>query len=172
MMLQEKAYPVRMVLKIAGLSSAAWYTASREKLVKLRPGPKPAISDDVLLVAIRKDLDNSRFHSEGHKKVRARLRRTGICVGRKRLLRVMGARGSFRMILHRKHRFGLMPDTFKRIIIQVDVGYFYCFTILYVFGTYFKSVILRGDLRLACDKVFDRMIEAAMSVVHFICPHT
>ena len=91
MMLQEKAYPVRMVLKIAGLSSAAWYTASREKVVKLRPGPKPAISDDVLLVAIRKDLDNSRFHSEGHKKVRARLRRTGICVGRKRLLRVMGA---------------------------------------------------------------------------------
>jgi transposase InsO family protein len=91
MRLQEKPYPVRMVLKIAGLSSAAWYTASREKLVKLRPGPKPAISDEVLLVAIRKDLDNSRFHSEGHKKVRARLRRTGISVGRKRLLRVMGA---------------------------------------------------------------------------------
>ena len=91
MRLQEKPYPIRTVLKIAGLSSAAWYTGSRAKEEKQRPGPKPAVSDAELLVAIRKDLQTSRFHSEGHKKVRARLRRTGIRVGRKRLLRVMGA---------------------------------------------------------------------------------
>jgi putative transposase len=86
-----KPYPVRLVLKVAGLSSAAWYTASRAKLEKLRRGPKPAISDEVLLAAIREDLRSSHFHSEGHKKVRARLRRIGLCVGRKRLLRLMRA---------------------------------------------------------------------------------
>jgi putative transposase len=86
-----KPYPVRLVLKVAGLSSAAWYTASRATGEKLLRGPKPAISDEILLEAIREDLRTSRFHSEGHKKVRARLRRTGLRVGRKRLLRLMRA---------------------------------------------------------------------------------
>jgi putative transposase len=86
-----KPYPVRMVLKIAGLSSAAWYTASRAKTSKQRPGPKPMISDEALVIAIREDLATSRFHSEGHKKVRARLRRRGIRAGRKRYLRLMKA---------------------------------------------------------------------------------
>jgi transposase InsO family protein len=86
-----KAYPVRLVLKVAGLSSSAWYTGSRAKAQKLRRGPKPVISDEVLLAAIREDLQSSRFHSEGHKKVRARLRRKGVCVGRKRMLRLMKA---------------------------------------------------------------------------------
>jgi putative transposase len=86
-----KAYPVQLILKAAGLSSAAWYGRSRAKAQKQRPGPKPAISDEVLLAAVREDLATTRFHSEGHKKVRARLRRQGLKVGRKRLLRLMGA---------------------------------------------------------------------------------
>ena len=86
-----KSYPARMVLQIAGLSSAAWYGASRGKTTKQRPGPKPAISDEELLLAIREDLAASSFHSEGHKKVRARLRRRGIRAGRKRYLRLMKA---------------------------------------------------------------------------------
>jgi len=91
MRLQEKAYPVRVVLKVAGMSSAAWYTPSRAKPERQRPGPKPLISDEELLVAIRQDLATSRFHSEGHKKVRARLKRCGIRAGRKRYLRLMKA---------------------------------------------------------------------------------
>jgi putative transposase len=91
MRLQEKAYPVRLVLKVAGLSSAAWYTASRAKPERQRPGPKPLISDEELLAAIRLDLATTRFHSEGHKKVRARLRRQGLRGGRKRYLRLMKA---------------------------------------------------------------------------------
>lgn len=86
-----KPYPVRLVLKAAGLSSAAWYTESRAKQEKQRPGPKPVIDDETLLMAVRVDLAASHFHSEGHKKVRARLRRKGLCVGRKRLLRIMKA---------------------------------------------------------------------------------
>lgn len=93
MRLQEKTYPVRLVLKVAGLSSAAWYTASRAKSAKQRPGPKPLIPDAVLLEAIREDLSTSKFHSEGHKKVRARLRRKGIHGGRKRYLRLMKENG-------------------------------------------------------------------------------
>lgn len=91
MRLQEKAYPVRLVLKVVGLSSAAWYTPSRAKAERERPGPKPLIPDEELLAAIRQDLDASRFHSEGHKKVRARLGRKGIRAGRKRYLRLMKA---------------------------------------------------------------------------------
>jgi putative transposase len=86
-----RPYPIRMILRVAELSSAAWYTASRVKAQKNRPGPKPLVSDDDLLAAIREDLATSRFHSEGHKKVRARLRRKGIRAGRKRYLRLMRA---------------------------------------------------------------------------------
>lgn len=91
MRLQERAYPVRMVLRVAGLSSAAWYTASRAKSEKQRPGPKPLIPDEELVLAIRQDLAASLFRSEGHKKVRARLLRKGIRAGRKRYLRLMKA---------------------------------------------------------------------------------
>jgi len=93
MRLQEKAYPVRTCLKVAGLSSAAWYTQSRVNVAKQRPGPKPIVSDEDLLTAIRQDLAASPFHSEGHKKVRARLRQNGIPAGRKRYLRLMKAHG-------------------------------------------------------------------------------
>ena len=91
MRLQEKAYPVRVVLKVAGLSSASWYTPSRAKAEKGRPGPKPLVCDERLLAAIREDVAASHFHSEGHKKVRARLRRKGIQASRKRYLRLMKA---------------------------------------------------------------------------------
>ena len=94
-----KSYPARMVLYIAGLSSAAWYTSSRAKISKQRPGPKPVISDEELVLAIREDLAASPFHSEGHKKVRARLRRKGMCAGRKRYLRLMKSNNLFAPVL-------------------------------------------------------------------------
>jgi putative transposase len=88
-----RPYPVRLVLDVAGLSSACWYTGPRVKAEKARPGPKPIISDEELLTAIRADLQETHFHGEGHKKVRARLRRKGIRAGRKRYLRLMKAHG-------------------------------------------------------------------------------
>jgi len=88
-----RRYPVRLVLSVAGLSSAAWYTRTRAKTEKTRPGPKPVISDEELLAAIREDLQQTPFHGEGHKKVRARLRRKGIRAGRKRYLRLMKTHG-------------------------------------------------------------------------------
>jgi putative transposase len=55
-----------------------------------RRGPKPAVSDEVLLAAIRADLQRSPWTGEGHRKVWARLRAMdGIRVSRKRVLRLM-----------------------------------------------------------------------------------
>lgn len=59
-----------------------------------RRGPKPKISDDQLLIAIRADLERSAFQGEGHRKVHARLRiLDGIRVGRTRVLRLMRDKG-------------------------------------------------------------------------------
>ena len=53
-------------------------------------GPRTELSDEELLVAIRKIIVESPFAGEGHRKVTARLRREqGVCVGRKRVLRLM-----------------------------------------------------------------------------------
>lgn len=55
-----------------------------------RRGPKPAISDQDLLAAIRADLARSPWSGEGHRKVWARLRAMdGLRVSRKRVLRLM-----------------------------------------------------------------------------------
>ena len=57
-----------------------------------RRGPKPTVSDEQLLAAIRADLERSPFQGEGHRKVHARLRiLDGIRVARTRVLRVMRA---------------------------------------------------------------------------------
>lgn len=55
-----------------------------------RRGPKPRISDEALLEAIRADLKASPFLGEGHRKVWARLKfGKGMRVSRKRVLRLM-----------------------------------------------------------------------------------
>jgi putative transposase len=55
-----------------------------------RRGPKPAVSDQDLLAAIRADLARSPWTGEGHRKVWARLRTLDrVRVSRKRVLRLM-----------------------------------------------------------------------------------
>jgi hypothetical protein len=54
-------------------------------------GPKTGRTDEELLAAIRAVWAACPFHSEGHRKVHCRLRAQGIRVGRKRVLRLMGA---------------------------------------------------------------------------------
>ena len=59
-----------------------------------RRGPEPALGDEDLLAAIRRDLARSPWAGEGHRKVWARLRVIdGIRVGRTRVLRSMGENG-------------------------------------------------------------------------------
>lgn len=49
--------------------------------------------DDQLLRAIRREIAESPFVGEGHKKITARLRRRGICTSRKRVLRLTRGAG-------------------------------------------------------------------------------
>ena len=67
-----------------------------------RRGPKPAVSDPVLLAAIRADLARSPWTGEGHRKVWARLRvLDGLRVARKRVLRIMREHGLLSPHRHR-----------------------------------------------------------------------
>ncbi len=86
-----KAYPTRMVLSVAGLSSAAWYrkTSKGSAPNKVKPGRKPTLSDDMIVDEIKTELNVSKFHSEGYKKIHKRLRARGIVCGKNRLYAVM-----------------------------------------------------------------------------------
>ncbi|ADZ72494.1 IS3 family transposase [Polymorphum gilvum] len=91
-----RAYGVARVCKVWGVPRSSFYLARRlaRDPAPVRPkgrrGPKPSVSDDALLEAIRADLARSPWSGEGHRKVWARLRvLDGLNVGRKRVLRLM-----------------------------------------------------------------------------------
>jgi len=64
-------------------------------------GPRTPLDDAALLAEIRAVLQASPFHTEGHRKVRVRLRPRGIRVGKQRVLRLM--RGA-RLLAPTRHR--------------------------------------------------------------------
>lgn len=84
-----QVYGVKRVATAWGVSRATLYRHRAPKEAVGRRGPKPLISDQGLLSLIEEDLASSLFHGEGHRKVHARLRRRGHCMGRQRVLRVM-----------------------------------------------------------------------------------
>lgn len=97
----DRRYGVSRVCRIWALPRSSFYAVRRQKArimpsspppPRRRPGPKPAISDEALLAAIRADLERSPWAGEGHRKVWARLRVIDIIrVSRKRVLRLMRA---------------------------------------------------------------------------------
>ncbi len=90
-----RPYGVARVCQVWDVPRSSVYAARQPKsdsapASPARPGPKPAVSDDALLVAIKDDLARSPWTGEGHRKVWARLRVIdGIRVSRKRVLRLM-----------------------------------------------------------------------------------
>jgi transposase InsO family protein len=68
-------------------------------------GPKTERSDEEVLEAIREVLAQSPFLSEGHRKVRARLRMRGMRVGKNRVLRLMRENALLAPV-RRKHPHG------------------------------------------------------------------
>src|SRR5215213_11128483 len=62
-------------------------------LASFAAGPVGAMPDDELLRAIRREIAESPFVGEGHKKITARLRARGICTSRKRVLRLTRGAG-------------------------------------------------------------------------------
>jgi transposase InsO family protein len=85
----KRMYPMNLILMAAGLSSAAFYRKKSPKIVNARPGPKTDITDEQLLVEIRKEIREGLFLDEGSKKMWKRLRRKGIKASKGRVHRVM-----------------------------------------------------------------------------------
>jgi transposase InsO family protein len=89
-----RAYGVTLVCRTWDIARSTFYAREARKSAvtpKLkRRGPKPKISDEQLLGAIKHDLERSPFIGEGHRKVHARLRvMDKIRVSRSRVLRLM-----------------------------------------------------------------------------------
>src|SRR5437660_4071230 len=90
-----RRYGIAQVCRIWGVQRSSFYADRRRADTKMTPvparrGPKPAVSDDALLAAIRADLARSPWHGEGHRKIWARLRvMDSIRVARKRVLRLV-----------------------------------------------------------------------------------
>ncbi len=84
-----KRYPTRMVLGIGDISSSTWYSKSTEKKNKQKPGPKPVVSDEDLLVELKKEIAEAKFHSEGYKKIHKRVRNREIMCGANRVYRLL-----------------------------------------------------------------------------------
>lgn len=89
--------PLARVCRVAGVSRSAACEQRRrhslsEPLVapapRRRPGPVGAMTDDELLAAIRREIAESPFVGEGHKKLRVRLALRGIHTSAKRVLRL------------------------------------------------------------------------------------
>jgi len=88
-----RRYGVRMTAEALGVARSTVYAArSRQRSPKppAKRGPRTKYSDEQLLDAIRRDLAESPFNGEGHRKVWARLRHAGVRTSKARLLRLMG----------------------------------------------------------------------------------
>ena len=93
-----RRYGLERVCRVLEVPRSTIYAQqARANVVALHPrrrGPKPKVSDNALLEAIRADLAASPFLGEGHRKVWARLRvLRDIRVSRMRVLRLMREHG-------------------------------------------------------------------------------
>lgn len=77
-----------LVLKVVGYSSAAWY-GKKQTQPKQKPGPKPKHSYNDVLNAIKNEIQNSLFRSEGYLKIKKRMSKRGIIVAKDRVNTIM-----------------------------------------------------------------------------------
>jgi len=101
-----RRYGVKRVCDAWDVPRSSFYhhqRAAKPAPAPRRRGPKPAISDDALLAAIRADLARSPLTGEGHRKALAGAcgSKDGIRVARKRVLRLMREHGLLSPYRHR-----------------------------------------------------------------------
>jgi len=87
-----RTYGLARVLKAWGLPRSTFYERRRRPLCPRPParrGPKTRYSDEDLLAEIRRTIQESPFHGEGHRKVWARLRVREVRTSMRRVLRLM-----------------------------------------------------------------------------------
>jgi putative transposase len=89
------AVPLATVCRITGAPrSTIYHRRARGELLGRRPGPPTEMSDAELTECIRQVISECPFAGEGHRKVRARLRREhDLVVGKNRVLRLMRQAG-------------------------------------------------------------------------------
>lgn len=90
-----KRYSVLMILQVIEYSSGAYYGPCQNR-EPLKRGPKTSMSDDELVIEIRKTMDDIPFHGTGYKKIHGRmsadLRGKRQKVGKNRVFRLMQER--------------------------------------------------------------------------------
>lgn len=86
-----RRYPRTMICAVWRVSRSTVYArrALRPAAIGTKRGPRTPLDDATLVTEIRAVLAASPFHTEGHRKVRFRLRARGIRVGKQRVLRLM-----------------------------------------------------------------------------------
>jgi putative transposase len=89
----EKKYPTRLILKVAEVSSASWYGKRLSLGHKVKPGPRPIVTDVDLLLEIKAEILNGDFHSEGYKKIHARIRSRNVICGANRVYNLLSDNG-------------------------------------------------------------------------------
>ena len=91
----ELAVPLARVCPLNGAArSTIYHRRARGDAPRARPGPKTEVSDEALTDTIRQVITECSFAGEGHRKVRARLRREHqLAVGKNRVLRLMRETG-------------------------------------------------------------------------------
>jgi transposase InsO family protein len=91
----ELAVPLARVCPLNGAArSTIYHRRARGDAPRARPGPKTEVSDEALTDTIRQVITECPFAGEGHRKVRARLRREHqLAVGKNRVLRLMREAG-------------------------------------------------------------------------------
>jgi len=104
-----RPYPLALICAVLEVPRSSFYALRRQLELFERPavgkrGPRPVVSDEELVAAIRADLETSRFSGEGHRKVWARLRLQGIRVSRKRMLRLMRRYNLLAPVIRRHQR--------------------------------------------------------------------
>jgi len=87
-----RSYGRARVLKAWGLPRSTFYQRRRlhaSPRLPARRGPKTGYTDEQLVGEIRRTIQASPFHGEGHRKVWARLRLAGVRTSLRRVLRLM-----------------------------------------------------------------------------------
>ena len=179
-----KKYPISMILRVVGCSSGNWYDKKVAGEPKKR-GPKPKLTDEEALVAIRTAIEESPFVSEGYIKVWVRIRRKGLTVSKDRVLRIMNENDLLSPYRHdkatvrvRKHEGKIVqgkPDLLwgtdgKKFFVE-DIGWCWFFGVLDHFNDELISwhTCKRGTRYEALEPVRDAVRKRFGTVEKDVC---
>lgn len=177
-------YPISMILRVVGCSSGNWYDKKVAGEPKKR-GPKPKLTDEEALVAIRTAIEESPFVSEGYIKVWVRIRRKGLTVSKDRVLRIMNENDLLSPYRHdkatvrvRKHEGKIVqgkPDLLwgtdgKKFFVE-DIGWCWFFGVLDHFNDELISwhTCKRGTRYEALEPVRDAVRKRFGTVEKDVC---